>query len=62
MLSPSHPGPHKATHLSMRDRTLLDELNNAGSTDQGADNRAFIFACVPFSPLVLIFARYCFWQ
>lgn len=26
MLSPSHPGPHKATHLAMRDRTLLTTL------------------------------------
>ncbi len=24
MLSPSHPGPHKATHLSMCDRTVND--------------------------------------
>ena len=26
MLSPSHPGPHKATHLTMCDRTLLTTL------------------------------------
>ena len=26
MLSPSHPGPHKATHLAMCDRTLLTTL------------------------------------
>ena len=23
MLSPSHPGPYKATHLAMRDRTVI---------------------------------------
>ena len=26
MLSPSHPGPYKATHLAMRDRTLVQHL------------------------------------
>ena len=26
MLSPSHPGPYKATHLAMRDRTVWTGL------------------------------------
>lgn len=26
MLSPSHPGPHKATHLTMCDRTFNETL------------------------------------
>ena len=30
MLSPSHPGPYKATHLAMRDRTV-NETNLVAS-------------------------------
>ena len=28
MLSPSHPGPYKATHLAMCDRTLVQPLSS----------------------------------
>ena len=41
MLSPSHPGPHKATHLAMCDRTLLNALGTVVDCDIGTSRRPY---------------------